>query len=156
MPDPIPTPGPTPPTPTPTPTPAPPAPKPKKRKPGRPKEPKRPCAVAGCPRHARARGLCTAHYKRRQRNGGPGRPQIARHTGDLVDAEVLLPLKAWERLAGQGAPFSEVARAILTRAAARLPLPTVRPLRSTATPEEHASAIDEALERLLSTAFSAP
>ena len=63
--------------PIPTPT------KPKKRKPGRPKEPPKPCAVNGCTRHARARGLCMAHYKRRARNGGPGRAKIACHAGDV-------------------------------------------------------------------------
>ena len=158
MPDPSPVPppaaGPIPTPPIPDPTPPPPTPKPKKRKPGRPKEPKRPCAVKGCRRHARAKGLCWAHYKRALRNGGPGRPRIARHAGDLVSADVLLPLGAWERLAGQGAPFSEVARAVLMRAAARLPVPTVRPLRSTASPEERTVAIDDALERLLTAAFS--
>lgn len=93
------------------------------------RKPKPHCALEGCNRPALARGLCQVHYQRQRRTGRPGAPEISPRTGDCVRVELVLPLKAWERLAGQGRPFAEVAREALVRASARMPAPLLTPKR---------------------------
>ena len=124
--------------------------------PRKPRKPKKLCSVPGCTRVSRARGLCTVHYKRERRTGAPGRPQISRRTGANVRADVVLPFKAWERLAGQGRPFSELAREILTRAAARLPDPDRTTLRSKAPASTGIEAIDFALDSFFGARIPTP
>lgn len=124
----------------------------------RAKSPQKPCKIPGCGRPHAAKGYCWAHYMRVRRNNAPGRAKIAPQSASTVRCEVWLPLKVWERLAGQGAPFSELARELLGAAARKLPAPPFPPRRGDRAKRarvSQAEALAE-LERVIGTVFSAP
>jgi hypothetical protein len=113
------------------------------------------CKIPGCGRPHAAKGYCWAHYMRVRRNNAPGRAKIAPQSDSTVRCEVWLPLKVWERLAGQGAPFSELARELLGAAAKKLPTPPFPPRRGDRAKRARlteAEALSE-LERVIGAVF---
>lgn len=116
------------------------------------------CKIPGCGRQHAAKGYCWAHYMRVRRNNAPGRAKIAPQSDSTVRCEVWLPLAVWERLAGQGAPFSEVARELLGAAARKLPTPPFHPRRGDGAKRARVSPAESLseLERVVGAVFSTP